>query len=359
MGRLIPFDGPAPEDLAMRRGFSLLKLLVIIAIIAFLIGLLLPAVQKVREAAKRARSVNNMRQIGNAIANFESNYQKLPTVCDFGPGTPSGHGVQSLHFQILPYVEGDSIYQLFDPTNAARSYAGAGKGAAGQIFRLYISPADFTAVDGTTASVEVLAPGAAKPYSDKFTGKYATTSYPVNGMVFQPGAGFKDMADGTSNTIMIAERYQVCKQGSGDKPAKLTDPDVYTLWGLGAYSASTPAFALPNPDAKEFPTAKPTNRMFVPMAKQAGPDAKGYWADANEREVKYTAGLIPGAPGGFQVAPRGGVVCDARVPQTPHVGGMIVCLVDCSVRAVNGTINPLTFWSAVTPAGGEVLGADW
>jgi len=344
----------------MRRGFSLLKLIVVIAIIAILIGLLLPAVQKVREAANRARSLNNIRQIGIGILNFESNYQKFPAVCDFGPGTPSGHGVQSLHFQILPYVEGGSIYQMFDPTDPARTYAGKDKGAAGQIFRLYTSPADFTALEGTTTSVEVLAPGAVSPYSEKFTGKYAATSYPVNGLVFQPAAGLKDLADGASNTITIAERYQVCKQGQGDQPAKASDPDVYTLWGLGAYSASTPAFALTKPDAKEYPTAKPTNRMFVPMAKQAGPnDAKGYWADANEKEVTYNRLYLPSAPGGFQVAPRGPVVCDARVPQTPHVGGMLVCLGDCSARAVSGTINPLTFWSAVTPAGDEVLGADW
>ena len=90
----------------MRRGFSLIKLLVIIAIIAILIGLLLPAVQKVREAANRARSQNNIRQMCLAIHNYhDANKGRFPLACDYGSGSPTGEGLASLHFQILPFLE--------------------------------------------------------------------------------------------------------------------------------------------------------------------------------------------------------------------------------------------------------------
>jgi len=76
--------------------------------------------------------------------------------------------------------------------------------------------------------------------------------------------------------------------------------------------------------------------------------------------TNYTpTGTALTAPGGFQVAPRGTVVCDARLPQTPHTGGMIVGLGDGSTRTVPGNISANTFWAVVTPAGNETLGSDW
>jgi len=348
--------------MSRRKGFTLIELLVVIAIIAILIGLLLPAVQKVREAANRARSLSNIRQIGIAIQNFESNYQRFPNVCDFGNGAPSGFGVQSLHFQILPYIEGGNIYQIFQPTAspATNTYCTAATAAARQVFRAYISPADPSAPDGTTnpTPITVSAPGAVAPYVGSFQGTFATTSYVVNGMVFTPGAGFKTMVDGASGTIFIAERYQVCKVGTGTAPPPATAPDVYTMWGLGAFSVQTAAFALVNPTTGQFPTATPLNTMFVPRNSQ-GTIAQYTVAGAGAATNWTGTPIANTAPGGFQVAPRGTTICDARMAQTPHTGGMIVCMGDISTRSVNGSINPLTYFQAVTPQGNEVLGSDW
>jgi prepilin-type N-terminal cleavage/methylation domain-containing protein len=330
-----------------RKGFTLIELLVVIAIIAILIGLLLPAVQKVREAANRARSLSNIRQIGLAIQNFESNFQRFPTMCDYGTGAPTGLGLCSLHFQILPFIEGGNVYQLYQQQTPT-TYYNATTGAARSIFKAYLSPADPSAPDGVTGTSNVTG------VTPSFTGTYATTSYVVNGMGFQPGSSWKSFIDGQSLTIMVAERYQECRL-----PTSPTTP-VYTFWGLGAYSASTAAFALQNPTGTGVPLGTPANTMFFPKANQlATGNAQGYFANAPTTLVNYTTTTVPGAPGGFQVQPRGTIVCDARVPQTPHTGGMIVCMADISTRSIAGNISPLTFWSAVTPAGNEILGTDW
>src|SRR5262245_1924625 len=110
----------------LRRGFTLIELLVVIAIIAILIGLLLPAVQKVREAAARISCGNNMKQIALATHNYHDQNNAMPPLMGIAPDGPvflAGMAYGSVHFLILPYVEQENLYrQATDGSTTQSAY---------------------------------------------------------------------------------------------------------------------------------------------------------------------------------------------------------------------------------------------
>ncbi len=332
------------RDQRPHNGFTLIELLVVIAIIAILIGLLLPAVQKVREAAARVQCQNNLKQIGLALQNYnDANNGQLPPLTDVTPGIPRGTMLKSLFFYLLPYIEQNNLYNYFDPTRPYVTYCSSTQGAAtvaAGFVKLYLCPSDATNTAQNPQLYNlIISPGPPPPYSGNIWGYYATSNYAANGLLFGANDASlpRSFGDGTSNTIVMAERLQLCPTSFGGYPSS---------WAVGWDLAvsSTFAFDLVGGRWNGY------GGEFLPLLPLS----------VNSQGQVY--GTIQGnpvtKPVPFQAAPKSGT-CDFTLPQTPHASGMMVALGDGSVRSVSPGISQLTFWSAVTPFGGEVLGSDW
>jgi hypothetical protein len=253
-----------------RFAFTMIEFLIILAILAFLLGLLVPFFALTRSASSRQQSMNNLRQQVLALHACFDAYKGLPPIAGSFPPKADTQG--SLFFFILPFVEQDNLFR--------RAEGSVWKhGTLGMPLPIFLDPRDKSA-----------------PPGNRYKGWLATSNYAGNWLIFEKSGATLLVPDGTSNTIALTERYQMC---NGNPCA----------WGYSSLYYWAPMFAYYN-------------------------------------------------QGKFQNAPKQ-EECNPALAQAIDKGGIHVALLDGSARTVTEQISSETWWAACTPNGGEVLGQDW
>ncbi|HKB03002.1 MAG TPA: DUF1559 domain-containing protein [Gemmataceae bacterium] len=314
-----------------REAFTLIELLVVIAIIAILIGLLLPAVQKVRASAARLKCANNLKQIGLALHNYEGAYGAFP------PGRNQFPNVVSGLARLLAYVEQDNLQRLVnydatlaDPQNvvASRTRVGLfvcpGDPRNGQVPGMTDYGTNYVACNGTGVTVNA---------SGAITGHLKIPD--GNGLFAQTPVRIADVTDGLSNTAAFSESTL----GTGQVPA--------------SPAAADPRFVVLAVPGGNDPTPAACDGAAGTFAANRG----GMWINGHYGNTLYNHFYPPNVRGKWDCGNASGNK-GLTAARSFHAAGVNLLLGDGSVRFVRDSIQLATWRAMATRDGGEVVAND-
>ncbi|MFO0908032.1 MAG: DUF1559 domain-containing protein [Isosphaeraceae bacterium] len=358
------------RSFARRSAFTLIELLVVIAIIAVLIALLLPAVQSAREAARRSQCVNNLKQIGLALHNYESSNGSFPwtqgTTSARYPtinngkmpwDSPAGNGDEWANFGaftlLLPFMEQTPIYNAINFGFGMDTFSGPGgtddrcqATAINKVIATMICPSD----NGKGRCSYRASNGTNFDWWSRDAGAGPITRPQPGGQRIGTIAG---VTDGTSNSIAFVER----QRGDNDN-SRYNPGDVYP----GAIPAGFPTYVIQNAGDQTYlkNTAIPACVSFAKSNPGSTWDYGGfYWAAGEYTNTVTNFVLTPNAKTP-DCSPWGGVGTGYGFfsARSRHPGGVNVCMTDGSVKFIKDTVAPATWYSLATRDNGEVLSSD-
>jgi prepilin-type N-terminal cleavage/methylation domain-containing protein/prepilin-type processing-associated H-X9-DG protein len=302
-----------------RKGFTLIEVLVVIAIIAILIGLLLPAVQKVREAANRNKCQNNLKQLGLALHGYHDANLVFP------PGEDDNHTMEAY---TLPYIEQDNVARLIQWN--ARGYTSTGYTPQLNRILIYLCPSSTAAQTQNAYNFAAAGAWYDMCYLTEYLGIAGSDrdpTYPsastLGTFYYNSKTNFKDILDGTSNTICVGE-FSGVTQGQKLNAYGGTSDNTVT-WDLTWFGYSHGEFTWPDKTIA-FP-----------------PNSPYFWCNYATTSPLYVG------------------VCTANVVsraalKSLHLGGINVLFVDGHVDFINNSIDMTTYRNLADRADGFVVG---